>query len=664
MTKSFNFIKFAATSGLLALFGSCIHAQSPDSLWSISLGKFDRNDFHGVVEDMNRLTELIPGLHSAIYNRGVARLNLGDREGACSDMELARSLGLTEHTDFIDYTCDDEIIREAMIRYYYENTRVYPELGYRPQYTRADSLRGALRSERTCFDVFFYNLSVKIIPKRKQIKGSNSIHFQVVQPCRSIQIDLFDNLKIKDIIWNGQKLNHTREYNAVFVDFPEELKEGEDHIITVSYQGKPVIAPNPPWEGGFVWERDDGKNFWAGVACEHLGASCWWPNKDHLSDKPDSMLISLEVPQGYRAISNGDLRNVIQTGKNHERFNWFVSYPINNYNVTFYMGNYEEFHDMLILEQDTLMLDYYVLPHNLDRAREHFGQTRDVLEFYTGVFGDYPFKRDGFGLVESPYEGMEHQSAIAYGNEYENNGYRNNLFDYIIVHEAAHEWWGNSVSAGDMADLWIHEGFATYAEYLFLENKFGRSEYLYELHENSRFIFNIWPLVQNRDVNENTFASNDIYNKGAMMLHCLRCTINNDSLFFKIIMDYAVSRRYQVVNSDDFISFVNCYTKQDYRPFFNKFLYETRLPVLSYTYNRENENLFIRYRWTEVGDGFRMPLGIETDLKETIRLEATTEWNELSIPGASWFNFFNIWKGYEGCPANSFTYYRTKCENP
>ncbi|MBN1158806.1 MAG: M1 family metallopeptidase [Bacteroidales bacterium] len=652
-----------AISGLLLLLGLCIRGQEPDSLWNVSLEKFGRNDFHGVVEDMNRLLEVVPGLPSAIYNRGIARLNLGDRDRACSDMELARSLGLKEHGDYIDYVCNDEIIRESMIRSYYEHTRVYPEFGYRPLYTLADSLRGALRPERTCFDVFFYDLTIKIIPKRKRVEGINRIHFHVKESSRCIQIDLFDNLKIREIIWNGQKLDLTRKYHAVFIEFPEELNVGEDHTISISYCGKPVVAPNPPWEGGFVWEHDLQKNFWSGVACEHLGASCWWPNKDHLTDKPDSIRITLDVPRDYQAVSNGDLRKVIKEGKKYDRFVWFVSYPINNYNVTFYLGKYEEFHDMLILEQDTLMLDYYVLPHNMDRARKHFEQTRDILEFYIGVFSEYPFQRDGFGLVESPYEGMEHQSAIAYGNDYENNGYRNDLYDYIIVHEAAHEWWGNSVSAGDMADAWIHEGFATYAEYLFLESRFGRSEYMYELQENSRFIFNIWPLVQHRDVNENTFASNDIYNKGAMILHCLRCTINEDSLFFRIIKDYAQSRRHQVVTSDDFISFVSRYTKQDYRPFFDKFLYETRLPVLSYSYDKQDEDLMIRYRWTEVGDGFRMPLAIETDLEETYRLEASAEWKVLRVPGATWFNFFNTRKGYEGCPVNSFTYYWTKCEN-
>jgi aminopeptidase N len=261
---------------------------------------------------------------------------------------------------------------------------------------------------------------------------------------------------------------------------------------------------------------------------------------------------------------------------------------------------------------------------------------------------------------------MEHKSAIAYGNGYKKNNYqdyRNHVYDYIIVHEAAHEWWGNSVTACDMADIWIHEGFATYAEYLFLEKKLGREEYLYELADKSRYIFNVWPLVQNRDVNENTFASNDVYHKGAMLLHCLRCTINNDSVFFSILRDFCVKNRYKTVNSDDFVKFVNLYTGADYTAFFKKYLYDTRLPVLSYVYSVENGDLIFKYRWIGVDEGFVMPFGIETDQKESLRLVADTNWQEARIPQTTWFSFYNLWKGYSGSKDNSFTYFNTHCEN-
>jgi aminopeptidase N len=649
------------------LTSSLIDAQTPDSIWQRSLRRFEQQDFHGVIADMDTLLGLAPVFSNALYNKGIARIKLGDIEGACVDLELAQKMGmLSENRQFIDYMCDPEFIRKIILKQAYKKESVLPELGYRPRYTRADTLRGALRPERTCFDVYFYDLRVKIIPITKRIEGGNTIYFHVVQPTRKIQIDLFDNYNISGIFWNGVPLVWHREFNALFIDFPRELPAGENHNISITYRGKPVIAPNPPWDGGFVWKRDRNKKRWIGVACEHLGASSWWPNKDHLSDKPDSMRMRFEIPKGYQAVSNGNLRKVETVNKRYNRFTWFVDYPINNYNATFYIGDYTSFNDTVIQGNDTLRLDYNVLKYNLDIASEHFKQTRDVVSFYNKAFGFYPFAKDGFGLVESPYEGMEHQSAIAYGNGYNKNNaqeYRNQIYDYIIVHEAAHEWWGNSVTAADMADIWIHEGFATYAEYMFLENRFGKDEYMYELEDKSRYIFNIWPMVQNRNVNENTFASNDVYNKGAMLLHCLRCTINNDSLFFSILHDFCTSNRYKTVTSNDFVAFVNRYTASDYTAFFNKYLYDTKLPVLEYTFRDDSGDLIIKYRWTGVEEGFVMPFGIGTNNKVSLRLVAGTNWKEERIPQTAWFNFFNIWRGYEGSADNSFTYFYTRCSN-
>jgi aminopeptidase N len=649
---------------ILFLPAILVQAQTPDSIWGRSLKKFEQKDYIGVVEDMNILLKTIPNSANALYNRGIARLNLGDLDNACYDLELAGSAGSKDNKLFVKYLCNEDFVRDLMLKQFYKKQKVYPELGYRPKYTRADSLRGTLSPERACFDVYYYDLHVKIMPKTKHIQGSNAIYFHVVHPAKIIQIDLFRNYNITSIIWNGISLPYKRESNAIFIQFPQELKTGENQVILITYRGKPLNAPNPPWDGGFVWKHDRNKNLWLGVACEHLGASSWWPNKDHMSDKPDSMLINLQVPKGYQAVSNGNLRKVTPAGKDFDEFSWFVSYPINNYNVTFYVGKYVSFSDTLIQGNDTVRLDYNVLDYNLDLARQHFKQTRDVVDFYDKAFGIYPFKNDGFGLVESPYEGMEHQSAIAYGNGYDKNDgneYRNKVYDYIIVHEAAHEWWGNSVTAADMADIWIHEGFATYSELMFLENKFGIEEYLYELSDKGRYIFNLWPIVQNRDVNENSFASNDVYNKGAMMLHCLRCTVNNDSLFFAMIRGFNIKYRYQTVSSIDFINFVNEYTGTDYTAFFNKYLFDTRLPMLTYSYARDNGNLILKYRWTDVGDGFNMPFAIATDKKVSIRLAGTTSWQEITIPETTWFNFYNLSTGYLGCPGNSFTYYRSGC---
>ncbi len=641
-------------------------SQDPDVIWQEGLKKFEEKDFHGVIEKMNEYLEIISSQPYAIYNRGIAKLNLGDIEGACADLSLSEKLGFKVKKQLFSYLCIKDEKFKFLKKAYYKHTDIFPENGCRPYYTRKDTLRGALRPERTCFDVLFYNLTVRIIPKGKKITGENEIYFMVTEPSDRIQIDLFDNYLINSITWNGRPLKYSREYNAVFIDFPQVLHPKEHHSIVISYSGKPDKAKNPPWEGGFVWKKDNQKKHWVGVACEHLGASSWWPNKDHLTDEPDSMKINIEVPIKYKAISNGILRNVVKAGGGYDRYEWFVSYPINNYNVTFYMGHYEYLTDTLQLNDKSLLMKYYVLPYHTEKAKQHFKQANKVVKFYSNVFGEYPFINDGFGLVESPYAGMEHQSAIAYGNDYgvkNDEMYRNSVYDYIIVHEAAHEWWGNSVSAGDMADIWIHEGFATYAELLFLEKMFGKDEYNYELNEKRKTIFNFWPLVQNYNVNENSFASNDVYTKGATLLHCLRCTINNDSLFFRIIKEFCVEKKYKIVTTNDFIEFVNYHTKDNYHSFFKKYLYDTGLPVLKYKIQEKDTNLIFTFHWEEVDEGFKMPFCIRTNDGKALRIEGTTEEKQVTLSNTKWFNFYNEWQNLDGVVDNSYTYFHTKWIN-
>ncbi len=645
------------------LTGVSSQAQNVDTIWHRSLKCYDQQNYHGTISNTDSLLKLVPDFPGAFDLRGISKFALGDIESACNDLVSAQNLESNENRRFTEFMCNPGFVADLLVKQFYGKEKVYPELGYRPRYTRSDSLRGALRPERTCFDVNYYEINVRIKPWRKRIEAGTAVYFKVVHPTRCIQIDLFDHYHITGIYWQNKPLAWRRESNALFIDFPEELTTGQNHKISIEYRGKPLNAPNPPWDGGFIWKRDDNKNLWLGVACEHLGASSWWPNKDHFSDKPDSVRLSIEIPEAYQAVSNGDLEKVEPARGKYAQFTWLTEYPINTYNVTFYVGKYTSFSDTLIQGTDTLRFDYHVLSGNLDIAKKHFKQALDVVSFYNKAFGFYPFAKDGFGLVESPYEGMEHQSAIAYGNGYDKNNrqeYRNQVYDYIIVHEAAHEWWGNSVTAEDMADIWIHEGFATYAEYMFLENRLGKEEYLYELTDKSQYIFNLWPMVQNRDVNENAFAGNDVYNKGAMLLHCLRCSINNDSLFFGLIHDFCVNNRYQTVTTDDFVKFVNHYTHADYTAFFTKYLYDTKLPVLEYEFSMEQGNLKLRYRWTGVEDGFVMPFGISTSNNQSLRLVADCTWREVALTGASWFNFYNLWSGYQGCPDNAFTYFHTR----
>ena len=650
--------------------GNHLFAQlfTADQVWNEGIGYMQEGDFLQGMECMNRYLKVIPSDVNARKNYAFCLSKLGDQESACNELNEIKLLGGYRNRVVHSRYCEDKFWIKHFTRFYYKNQEIYPELGLRPRYTYSDSLRGALRPERTCFDVFFYDLTARIIPEKKSIEGQNKIWFRGVHESNEIQIDLSGQYTIHSITMGIENLPFTRVYNAVFIKFPEQIVPGKEYIITIEYSGKPHVAERPPWQGGFVWAHDKRLNHWVGVVCEHLGASSWWPNKDHLSDRPDSMGIHTEVPERYDAVCNGQLRSVTRTDNRYLSYNWFVSYPINNYNVSFYMGKYEEFFDTMYYNQDTLLAQYHVMPYNREKAERHFLQAREVVDFYNEAFGPFPFWEDNFRMVEAPFEGMEHQTAIAYGDDYKNSKnsmtYLNRNYDYIIVHEAAHEWWGNSVSASDMADIWLHEGFATYAEILFLEHKEGYTHAVDELHNRMNYIYNIWPLIQNQGVNENSFVGGDVYTKGAVILHCLRATLNNDSLFRTMLRDFHMAYRDSVINSNVFIKFVNEYTGKDFIPFFAKFLYDTELPILYYTFKRKPEGLLIRYKWNQVGAGFEMPFSIRMfPGGETYRLEAKTNMQEILIPGADSFIFYNYAVSPMNCPWNGLTYFRTRNGN-
>lgn len=628
-----------------------------------ALEPLSTQELHKVIYNLDEYLKSQPKHGDAWYYRGLVKLFLGEEESACPDLEAALANGYKEDKKFIEYLCDSTVKLNFYKDRYYKKDTLYAELGMRPRYKRADTLRGSLRAERSCFDVHFYDLSIELDVSKKTIKGSNTIWFTVVEPTKRIQLDLFSIYTIPSITWHGQSLTFTREHNAIFIEFPTTLYPGEKHQVTVQYQGKPINAPNPPWDGGFVWKKDKKKNHWVGVACEHLGASSWWPVKDHPSDESDSLQISITAPADYDIVCNGNLISTSPVDPKRKRTSWFISYPINNYNVTFYMGKFTHFSDTIISGGKTLSLDYYVLPYNLEAAKKVFEQNSKVLAAYEKYYGEYPFIKDGYALIESPYAGMEHQSAIAYGNGYgKNNRLINKSWDYIIVHEAAHEWWGNSITGADMADMWIQEGFATYSEPLFLEYTDGHKAYLDEMSKRMQDVVNLWPMVQHYGVNENSFASNDVYYKGAVMLHNLRCILNNDSLFFAMIKGYAQSRARKVVSTEDFITYVNTFTAADHTAFFNKFLRDTKPPVLTYSYTKQSNGIVLKYKWTGVEKGFRMPLGIKTNIR-SYRLEATDQEQEITLRNATNFLFFNKYLGPTGAEPNSFTYYQTRCLN-
>jgi aminopeptidase N len=496
-------------------------------------------------------------------------------------------------------------------------------------FSRKDSLQGGIRIERTCFDVQRYDLNVKINIEKRSITGHNAISFKVIENTKKIQIDLFPNLQVDSIVHQSQKLKFKREYNAVFISFPIDLQKGTDEQITFYYSGFPTIAKNAPWDGGFVFANDKNGKPWVGLACQGIGASIWYPCKDSQTDEPDKgASIKVAVPNGLMNVSNGRFIGSEDLKDGFTRWDWEVKNPINNYDVTINIADYAHIHD----ELDGLSLDYYVLKENLKIAKTHFEQVKPMMKCFQTKFGKYPFGEDGYKLVETSYLGMEHQSAVAYGNKY-NSGYLGKdlsstgiglLFDFIIIHESGHEWFGNSITSDDIADMWIHEGFTQYSESVYIECQFGYEKAKTYLNGLKNNVSNDKPVIGNFGVNNK--GSGDMYPKGALFLHTLRNIINNDTLWWKILASYSENFKHKIINTAIVVSFFNKQTGMDLTPIFNQYLRYKNIPKLEI--NRKSEQL--EYRWkTDVAD-FNMPLDVKIDGKE-MRIVPTTTWTKSNI---------------------------------
>ncbi|MBK9722063.1 MAG: M1 family metallopeptidase [Saprospiraceae bacterium] len=491
-----------------------------------------------------------------------------------------------------------------------------------------DSLRGALRPERN-YNVLHYDLSIQLDIPAQSLKGFVGMEFQANQDLSTIQLDLFENMNIKKITYRGRELKFNRKFDAVFV--PLNIQKNDQEVLKIYFDGKPIIAKRAPWDGGFVWKQDAQGKPWIGVACEGIGASLWWPNKDHLSDEPEKgMNIHITVPNDLMAISNGNLEKVTDEDKKNKTYHWKVSYPINNYNVSLYVGDYIHFKDQYKAADGSILpLDYYVLKGKEDTARNHFEQVKKMLEAYEFYFDKYPFWNDGYALVESPYLGMEHQSAIAYGNQYKRGylGARMSAefnFDYIIIHESGHEYFGNSVSCNDHADMWIHEGFTTYMEALYVEYLHGKKAALRYLESQRSGIQNKMALIGPRDVNFQNFPDSDIYGKGSWVLQTLRFTLKNDSLWFKMIKGFYNTYKYKNINSEDFFMYVNDYTKKDFTPFFNQYFKTNEIPKVKLKILSDTNRTRILFKIECKEEKLELPIEVNIDGR-IIQLDASTK---------------------------------------
>jgi aminopeptidase N len=514
-------------------------------------------------------------------------------------------------------------------------------LGQRPEsriisnrqngFTRADTLRGKLTPLRSCYDVTFYHLDISIDIDRKFIEGTNLIRFKTLNAFTRMQIDLYANMTISRILYKQTELHFSREYDAVFIDFPDDRKTGEESEILIYYEGIPKSPDyNIPMDGGAMWAKDSLNNVWAQMVCQGSGASLWWPNKDHLSDEPDSMKVEITIPSSYTEISNGQLISVTAQPGNRTCYTWFISYPINNYNVTFNIGKYVHFKDFHITD-DTLTIDYYVLPYHYNLAKALFQQVPAMLKVFEKNFGKYPFARDGFTLVESLYP-MEHQSGVCIGKISSENF---NETSRLLWHESAHEWWGNAVSCSDVADLWMHEAFATYAEIIVLEEFFGKDEAGNALEEHAAAVEGFEPVTGVYDVNHIHYNIGDMYNKGSLMLHTFRNILNNDKRWVDLLHAIQNHFRYRTVSSDSLVRFINELTQTDYTYFFDQYLHYTTIPTLQLKTQVQNTSIAIKYRWVANADQFRMPARVGRSSAKFQFIFPSAEWKTMLMKSLS-----------------------------
>lgn len=501
-----------------------------------------------------------------------------------------------------------------------------------PRFTRADTLRGSIGPARAWWDVEFYDLNVRVDPAARSIAGWNAITYRVVGSGNEMQIDLQQPLVIDSIVQDGRSLAFRRDGNAFFATLPSAAQQGSVQTVTVYYHGTPKVAANPPWDGGLIFERDARGRPWVATANQGLGASVWWPNKDTQTAEPDSQRVTITVPRPMVNVSNGRLRSVVNTDST-ATYEWFVQSPINNYNIAINAGSYTHFGDVYQGEDGILTLDYWPLDYNLDAARRQFAQTVPTVACFEHWFGPYPWYQDGFKLIETPHLGMEHQSAVAYGNGYA-NGYRGRDlsgtghgldFDFIIVHEAAHEWWGNNITTADVADMWVHEGFANYAESLYVEcqkNTVAGAEYVRGVREGIR---NDRPIVGTYGVNSE--GSGDMYNKGGNMLHTIRQLVGDDARWREILRGLNRDFRHQIVTGEQVQRYIDERTDADLMPVFAQYLTTTMIPTFEY----ELRGSTLHYRWSDVVRGFAMPVEVRTGPDACTVLTPTSEWRSMDV---------------------------------
>ncbi len=530
----------------------------------------------------------------------------------------------------------------SLFAFFILNVAIAQPLNKKTQFTHQDTLRGTIGPERSWWDVLHYDINVTPDYNKESISGKTIIQYKVVQENHSpyMQIDLQQPLTIDELFYDGKMyinyppMPYYNEGNVWHVPLPKAALNSV-HTIGIIYHGKPRIAINPPWDGGWIFTKDEKGRPWMTVACQGLGASVWYPCKDHQSDEPDSgASLTITAPDTLVAVGNGRLTNKKNNGNGTTSWTWTVKNPINNYDIVPYIGKYVNFTDTLHGEKGVLDLSYWVLDYDLEKAKFQFGRdVKRMLHCFEYWFGPYPFYEDSYKLVESSHLGMEHQSAVAYGNHFMNGYLGRDLsgsgwglkWDYIIVHESGHEWFGNNITTNDIADMWVHEGITMYSESLFIECEYGKKaadEYTQGLRRSIR---NDRPIIGVYGVNKE--GSSDMYDKGSNMMHTIRQVINNDELFRQILRGLNKTFYHETVNSKDIENYISKESGKDLSKIFDQYLRTTKIPVLEYKIDGDK----VSYRWSNCVNGFDMPVRLANS-NEWITPSA--EWKQMTLPPA------------------------------
>ena len=491
---------------------------------------------------------------------------------------------------------------------------------------RGRQLRGEYGRYRANNDLLYYHLDIRVTPETRSIRGKNTIRFRMLRDDNRIQLDLNRDLSIDKILLGPKPLQYTRELNAVFVDFPTGLKSGREYSIDFCYSGAPKRIGR---FGGISFDTDPAGRPWIYTACEGPGSSYWWPGKDQWRDEVESMDISVAVPNQLMNVSNGRFVGKKDLADGYTRWDWRVHYPINSYNVSLNIAAYKHFSDRL----GKLSLDFYSLPEDLERAKKQFAQAKPMLKAFKHYFGDYPFIKDGYKIIQVPYSGMEHQTAVTYGNGF-TNGYLNKdwtgvgvsmKFDFIIIHESAHEWFGNAVTASDVCDMWIHEGWATYLECMYVERMFGYADALKYVNGYKSKVRNRRPVIARRGIHQS--PPGDQYFKGALFLNTLRNVLDDDRKWWALVREAYQHFKYQSIRTEDLVRLFNKRFEAELTPIFDQYLRHAGLPVLELVFDEAASS--VSYRWKVDEADFAMPIRVGKP-KEWQTITPTVQWQTLS----------------------------------